>query len=207
MLRSLLDDIFREGAGLSLRVRVYDDGTTKGQRIIDNRAMFIYRTRNGGKKLFYAWINQIFRDARLNPWWGRLLLLPDDVRLVPGFFDELEKAWIRIPRGKRGILLNPLICEKAFRPNWTGIHAEYYPKADLYQVGWNDCCFYCDRRFIAKYKGVGRPLSRRWRKQYISSGVGDHISRWAVRNRWSFWQVPKSLLWSTPHPSQMHRKP
>ncbi len=207
MLQSLLDDIFREGESLSLRVKVYDDGTPQAHQVYDSRALFIRRTYNGGKKQFFGWIDRILEDARGDRWWGRLLLLPDDVRLINGFFSELEAAWIRIPRGQRGILLNPLVDGKGYKPHWTGIRSVYYTNADLYKVGWNDCCFYCDRRFPDKFLRVKRPQRSRWRRRYISSGVGEQVSKWAVRNRWTFWQVPESLLWSDPHPSQMHRKP
>lgn len=210
MLRRLLEDVAREAgavtnSALDFVVRVYDDGSDVPPAVKAHyHAALIRRSIHGGKRLFWAWMDRVIRDARRSKTWDRLLVLPDDVRLAPGFFARIEAAWQAIPSHAK-ILLNPLMDARGPAAHWVPQDPVFVDRGPgLYRVGWNDGCFYCDRRFITRFQKFRCPSPKRWRRPYISTGVGDQLSRWALGQGFTLWQVADSLLWHGDHRSRMH---
>lgn len=210
MLHCLLEDITREaevvdGSALDFVVRVYDDGSEEPPAVTAHyHVALIRREIHGGRRLFWAWMGRVVQDARRSKSWDRLLVLPDDVRLAPGFFARVEVAWQAIPSHAK-ILLNPLMDARGPGAHWTAIEPMFVDQGPgLYRVGWNDGCFYCDRRFVERWQKFRCPSPKRWHRPYISTGVGDQLSRWALGQGFTLWQVADSLLWHGDHRSQMH---
>jgi hypothetical protein len=213
MLRRLLADIDVEAkavqnAAFEFVVRVYDDHSDEVPTMEGYyHATLIRRPVHGGKHLFWSQMNRLLRDARRNRTWSRLLVLPDDVRLGPRFFARLEAAWRAIPSHEK-ILLNPLMDVRGPVAHWNAINPVFVDRGPgLYRVGWNDGCWYCGRRLVERFQKFRPPSPKRWRRPYVSTGVGDQLSRWAVANGFTLWQVADSLLWHGTHPSQMHAAP
>lgn len=213
MLRCLLADIAGEAesvdsSAFDFAVRVYDDHSDEVP-VLDSyyHATLIRRGLHGGKHFFWQWMNHLLRDARRNRTWSRMLVLPDDVRLAPGFFARLEAAWASIPSHSK-ILINPLMDLRGPVAHWNAVDPIFVDRGPgLYSVGWNDGCWYCDRRLVERFQKFRPPSPKRWRRPYVSTGVGDQLSRWAVGCGFTLWQVADSLLWHGDHPSQMHAEP
>lgn len=213
MLRSLLADIDVEAklvtnSALEFVVRVYDDHSDEVPTMEGYyHAALIRRPIHGGKRLFWEMMNAVLRDARRSKNWDRLLVLPDDVRLAPGFFARLEAAWAAVPCQAK-LLINPLMDARGPVAHWNAIKPVFVDRGPgLYRVGWNDGCWYAERRLVRRFYRFRPPSPKRWRRPYVSTGVGDQLSRWAVANGFTLWQVADSLLYHGNHPSQMHREP
>lgn len=204
MLRALLADIEREQAG-QVVVNVLDDGSEFQFVPPEVSYPILYRrVQHHGIHRFWELTSHELQRAK-GMQWDRLVCLPDDVRLVPGFFDELERIWRLIP-DKRKILLNPMILDQQRGvSNWTAVK----PKAlfldcctKVWKSQWVDGCFYSERdlgEVLGWRINQTGPTSGR-----VSSGVGRLMSRILHEFQFGLYQVDKSLVMHGDHPSVMH---
>jgi len=96
-LLALLSDIDREGGA---DVYVYDDGSTEDYEPVlykskKSKVKYFKFKKNHGKQEYWKVINKVFDDVR------RIedqyfYMLPDDVRLVEGFFEKSQRIWAKL---------------------------------------------------------------------------------------------------------------
>lgn len=207
-LSTLLAQLNSQAAPHSVRISVYDDGSSEPLRTetVPNVRWRRVR-RNHGKKGFWRTYNALMAEAEWGPPADLYCCLPDDVTLCDNFFSSVLKYWNGITDPKK-IALNLLFDDRCRRANWTGIQGELLRFGDLeaWHTGWIDCAFVCSvELFEALDWRLDAIPPERWRhSEAVSSGVGQQMSTRLVQAGHSLYSVPWSFIRLLDVPSQMN---
>ena len=205
--QTLMDDISRETKGRNVHIHVYDDASPIKYTDANGYDLTRYKT-NRGKQRYWLTVNDIFRDAETCKF-DYFFQLPDDCRLVPGFFDEAIRLWNKIP-DKQKICLNTLLIKERLEiQNWTRFKPQEVSISGdrVIKTQWNDMCYLCTSEFFKvldwKIKEIDE---RRWlRDKNLSSGVGQQITQRLDALRRNMYHVWDSLvIMGGDHDSKMN---
>jgi hypothetical protein len=213
MLRDLIDDLEASIGEHELSLIIADDGS-KSRYLEQIRAEYRHlkiQVRqfkvNHGKKKYWMLVSWLFAELRLRKF-DFVLMLPDDVRLSPSFFDDLLARWDAIEDPNK-ICLSPLLAENHYgKPMWgsappISIRAENFR---IIRTQWTDMCFMAPRKFFELLNFEVRPISpRRWRKKTnLSSGVGEQITMRVRKTGVNMYHLANSLVLHGTHISKMN---
>lgn len=213
-LKRLIEQIHKEASkGLDIRLYVYSDDPESGvpewwHGILSEECHYFPAYEHRGKRGFWRTINDILSDANLTSF-DYFFLLQDDIELEDHFFRRMIGSWNCI-HDKDKICLNPLMDgSRRGVPNWTGIdpkvvHGSYGTK--FYRTGWVDCIFMSERRMLDALNWRINPIDdSRWkRNKFLSSGVGQQISKRLIAKDLHPYQVYESLVHHGGHESKMN---
>lgn len=208
MLLRLLRQIHKEArkSGIDVRVHVFDDASQPETHVPEGLADSLTRYEiNHGKKLWWRIINDAFAAmAADEP--DYIVMLPDDVELVPTFFDQAIAVWEAIENGRK-ICLNLSLDQREGKACWTDFkpQRQQHNGVDVYLTQWVDMCFIATMRFLEVLNREVAPISLdRWQLHpNLSSGVGQQISQ-RLYHKWRMYMVTKTLVTHGNHPSVMH---
>jgi glycosyltransferase involved in cell wall biosynthesis len=210
MLMELLHNILLEAKAYKIKVIVLNDGSTakygRVERYLEKHFEGIYKRFNGrhGKPLYWALINHLFTAAKQFRF-DYFIQLPDDVRLVEGFFDKAIAHYEAIPKHSR--LCMNLLNDGREYAMWTPVDPVRIDFAgqQLIRIGWVDMCYIAERTFFDRLEWTMKPIDIAWSSANgRSSGVGMQISRRIVASGGHFYLVGKSLVIHDDHQSVMH---
>jgi hypothetical protein len=156
-----------------------------------------------GKKKYYVTFNASFSFVKsINSKY--YIYLPDDVRLIDNFFDEVKRIYESITSTKK-------ICLSILTDNRiNGCHWGYNnPKdfGEFLQTQWNDLCFISEKKFfeVLDYK-IEEISEKRWMKNSnLSSGVGYQITERLNKIGKFLYHTKKSLVNHGNHESKMNK--
>lgn len=203
----LLKDLALESAlsGFEVDVRVYDDcSPTDYSEVEDYCAQvgFVYsrQPKNLGLERHCELITQAYEDMRDSPA-EFFLVLPDDCRLLPGFFENCLNAWAEVTDPHKVSMAVAVLNGREESADWSGI-----PTVETnggVQVGWVDGFNWFNREYLTtlNYEVKGLKSNRA-----ASSGMGRGITKSLVAAKKTMYRVRNSLVVSLDLPSQMHPK-
>ena len=206
MLKRLLSDIEREGAGYEIECLVVDD-KSRNLAAVQRACKYPWVELNAqkvhhGKKNFWEIINLCFSEAQKRKWdyWFHM---PDDNRLVNGFFDKAIRTFQTLPHRS---ILNPIITQNPPKyGSWTGKQRRRHGE-DAWSIGWNDCCWVADRVMGEMLNWRIDPVHRnRWMfNSRLGSGVGKQITIRLDFEGVKMFQVRQTLMHHGDHASRMN---
>jgi hypothetical protein len=124
---------------------------------------------NHRKKKYWMLMSWLFEELRLRNF-DFVLMLPDDVRLSPSFFDDLLARWDAIEDPNK-ICLSPLLAENHYGKAMWGSAPPKSIRVEKFKImrtQWTDMCFMTPRKYFELLNFEVRPISpRRWRKKPI----------------------------------------
>lgn len=198
-LNALLDDIFEQCP--ECNVTVLNDGSAENYKI--NHDINFITVGHHGKEKYWQLVNRGFQVAK-NSDHKYFIYLPDDVRLIDGFFDKAVALYESIKDQSK-------ICLTLRRPkgrdeNWTGFKPVCFTNVRLIQ--WVDMLFIAEKKFFEAlyYKLNKIPRSRWANNPKLGSGVGKQISKRLLRSGYNMYQVNSSLV-KTPEPTASQMNP
>ncbi|HMA26078.1 MAG: glycosyltransferase family 2 protein [Solirubrobacterales bacterium] len=206
-LRALLDDLEREARRVAgdVAVRIYDDCSERYGSIAGLAAQrgytYVRASHNHGKAEHWRWVGRELADLRDVPadWY---VFLPDDCRLVSGFFPRALALWERLDEPTA---LTLVAQAERLGPCWTGMRPRH---GDGWcEVGWIDGLHLCRRELLELLEfSVGEPPGRSAARRdgLRGSGVGQQLSTRALRRGARLYRVDESLVELVPVPSQMN---
>ena len=169
---------------------------------------YIYRNEtNFGKKDYWLTIDKAFKFIGFDSY-DYLIQLPDDVLLVPDFFNKAIEAFEAIDDPYKSCLniLNDYSRNgKSFWTKQTIKDVSFGDHKFVY-TGWVDMCFIASPHFLNLLDHEMHEVKHSWSgKENLSSGVGMQISQRLVNDlKTNIYQVNKSLVIHEDHPSVMH---
>jgi FkbM family methyltransferase len=194
-LRELLHELIADAGELTVRCRVYNDGSTIAYKqmppgVTGFQIEYIDVQPNHGKQNYWRLINRLFNDLRAIR--SRYYIqLPDDARIRPGFFQEMIRVYQAIDDPQKICLNLYLDSSRIGRACWTKTvpAIRRFNQTSVFSVGWIDMIYLVERRFFAELDFAIQPIpAARWtRNPLLSSGVGAQISRRLTR--FSMYQV------------------
>lgn len=207
MLTSLLDDIRREGTRHDIRIYVYDDHSSDPLDSPDDHGVteYKYMGYRHGKRNFWRIVSMALSKAIVSEW-DYFFMMPDDVRLEGGFFDEAIALWESIEDPSKRAMNLLQDEQRRGRAAWTGFtpiicHTTIGP---VYKSQWTEHALMCERSFFDIVSSIRQPDFHRWNRRNVSSGVGEHISHQIHGAGYSIYQVYNTLLHHGNHASVMH---
>jgi len=139
--------------------------------------------RHNARQYYWRTVETLFRHRGQYRYY---IMIPDDFLPADGMVEDALKIWENINDDKK-VCLN-LYADRIGLMCWTRYKPVDY--GNVWKTGWVDMCFLCDDTLfnhIHSMKSV-RPMLAG------SSGVGQYISRKLYRNKFSLYQVKKSLV-------------
>lgn len=209
-LRRFLTTLMADAGERSVLCRVYNDGSTLPYADLPQgtetfRIKYIDAGPRHGKERYWQLINRTFDAVRATR--ARFYLqLPDDVDVLPGFFDHAERSYRTIDDPAKIALNLYLDNSRIGKACWTKDQPRIcrFGDVSVFKTGWIDMIFLAERRFFERlgYRIEPIPLARWRRNPRLSSGVGMQISQ-RLRDC-SIYQVRDCFLRSISIPSLMH---
>jgi len=203
MLSELLKNIEIEKKDYKVLVLIFDDNSSEKYDLSQFKVKKITMNPNMGKKKYYVLINATFSYIKnINSKY--FIYLPDDIKLVNNFFDEIKSIYESINHPKK-ICLSILTDDRVNRVNWTNFKSVDY--GEYYQTQWNDLCFIAEKNFfeVLKYR-INKIDESRWVKTpNLSSGVGQQISIRLNKNGYNMYHTKKSMVHHGSHESKMNK--
>jgi hypothetical protein len=196
MVRRLVKSL---GQRKGLDTYVYDDGSRPPLGKIANATVYNYED-NAGKLHFWFRVWEMLEDAR-EAEWDRLLWLPDDVELVPDFWNRLDELWDVVTLDPLAVCLNPLTLAGHPCIQWVDTDLVKF-EAGVHLTQWMDCCGLVTRRFVELAAAMMR--KNPYYRQGNSSGVGRTLSLGMDQLGYHLYQASETLLIHGDHPSVMH---
>lgn len=207
MLRRMLKRLKREAKGYNVRVKVYDDGST---RCYKRTKKYLKKTfpdsefrelSHHGKQEFYA-LHGIMYSELIREDFDYLFQIPDDMFPVRGFFEKAIKGL----KDSGGDVLNPVIKPKLSRL-WDK-EGQPYVVVDgtkYWRVPWFEC-FVATKNFmeIMDHTCPEPEMQHRYDPQK-SSGVGSAMSITFNNRGGKIRVVDNSLLTHKGNKSMMRR--
>lgn len=216
MLGQLSDDAVRSGA--TIDVHVYDDGSDVPYSpeicLPAIRRFDVQRRRtNGGKRFFWHLISYALKRASQaldteDTSWDYLLMLEDDVQVLPGFLAYVTAAWDAIEDPRKACLSTLADHKRISSGCWTvhpGRSVVLPGGRAVWRTQWMDMLIISDRRFVELVPHVlPIPLDRWKETEALSSGVGRQISVNLDAAGYSLYHVDEILLQHGDTESVMH---
>lgn len=203
MLKTLLDDVFRNCKDKNVKVVVFDDGTEAYIDLKEYDLQLVRYQKNNGKANFWKVIDDTFKyvkniDARY------YFYLQDDVRLVDDFFEKSIEIYNSIDDPSK-ISLGTLIVEcQRDQPKWTGFVPEKFDR--YYKTQWCELFFVAEKKLfeVLEYKMM-QVNKNRWKYEpTLGSGVGKQISLRLQSLGYNMYHVVNSLVEHDDHESVMN---
>ena len=200
-LKSLLDDLVREGAAYSLHVTVYDDQSKSDYQepleIIRQQGWKFIRTQQKhGKRKYTQFMNRVLNDAATVPASYRYFL-QDDIRLCRDFFPRTIGLWEGITDIKKATLY--LLRDPGrSKPNstcWTDFRAQRVGDVECTQ--WTDAASFMfgHNLWTGLPGGTIPPPPASWfNVKTHGSGFGRQISRTLVRGGYNLYRTLHSMV-------------
>jgi glycosyltransferase involved in cell wall biosynthesis len=203
LLEKLIEDINKNQKNYNIIIGIFDDCSTVKHTIKQDNVKKFYMFPNMGKKKYYVTFNASFSFVKsINSKY--YIYLPDDVRLIDNFFDEVKRIYESITSTKK-------ICLSILTDNRiNGCHWGYNnPKdfGEFLQTQWNDLCFISEKKFfeVLDYK-IEEISEKRWMKNSnLSSGVGYQITERLNKIGKFLYHTKKSLVNHGNHESKMNK--
>lgn len=203
MLKNLLSDILNNKKNFSVKIFIFDDGSTKKYNLENYDVKYIRYLYNHGKTKYWKLITDVFGVVK-NIDSKYFIMLSDDIRLKDNFFDEALRIYNKIT-DKNKICLNLLMDEtRRNKTNWTNFRPIQYD--EFYHTQWNDLCFISEKNFFQalnfKIHEIDEEL---WvQNPNLSSGVGQQISHRLYDLKLNMYHVKNSLVTHGDHESKMN---
>lgn len=208
LLERLVNQLDVAAKYFNVRIVVFDDGSVvpikreffSVKHLLD---IEVHRTRNHGKKRYWALVNKIF-DRLCDLEADYYFYLGDDLEVSPTFFIDGLRLWESIV-DERKISLN-LLCDsrtkcwtdfERIERNFSGYH--------VYQTQWLDMIILFDRTLVS-HRVDEVPLSRWKKRPLMSSGVGAQLSGRFHSKGFNMYQVVESIVFHGDHESKMNRE-
>jgi glycosyltransferase involved in cell wall biosynthesis len=213
-LIDLLVDIWRESRGYEVNLLIINDHSTDNYTAVRSfleddfkgRYRYIENRQNNGKKYYWKTVANGY-EYMSSQKFDYFIQLPDDVRLVKGFFRQAVKAWERITDPHKACLNILVDYGRLMKPFWTSYQPRsvVFGKLDLIRTGWVDLCFISSHAYLEAINYTISPVDPRWGgKQGLSSGVGMQVSRLLISGARSIYSLKRSLVIHDDHSSVMH---
>lgn len=203
MLTELLKNIEIEKKNYKILTIVFDDGSDRSIDYSKFNVKKVGTTKNMGKQKYYQLINNTFKYIKnINSKY--FIYLPDDVKLVNNFFDEVKRVYELINDHKK-ICLNILTDDRVDRTNWTNFKTIDF--GEYLQTQWNDLCFISEKKIfdVLNYKIDDIDQSRWINNPNLSSGVGQQISVRLNNGGYKMYHTKKSMVQHGNHESKMNK--
>lgn len=206
-LLSLLEDIKKEAKDHKIEIIIYEDHSNADYKLTrkyasNNFKKLQYYTCDSRFGKIYYWLltNHIYESAKRSNF-NYIVQLPDDVRLVPGFFEKAIKLYEEIQDPKK-ICLNILQDKRTDKPMWTPVNQVEY--ANVFRTGWVDMCFIAKRKYLNALDYGIYEVDPGWAgREGRSSGVGKQISE-RLYLKYNMYWAKESLVVHGTHHSVMH---
>jgi hypothetical protein len=202
MLTRLLENIELEKKYFKLKIFVFNDGSNEIYDLSNFDVTHIKMYPNGGKQKYWNLINNTFKIIKnINSKY--FIYLPDDIKVVNNFFDEVKYEYEKI-KDYNKICLSILTDNRVTRTNWTNFNPIHFNS--VIKTQWNDLCFISEKKFfeVLDYKINPIPINR-WEKNHnLSSGVGEQISTLLHNKNYSQYHTKKSMVYHGDHESVMN---
>ena len=166
---------------------------------------YIVSKHSHGKPGYWKLIDNAYKEVQ-NHNFDYVIQLPDDVRLVPGFFSRATNLIGKIKDNKK-VCLNLLNDARLGKASWTGqkIKSTKVDRLTVYKTGWVDMCYIASRDYFKVLDFSIKEVKNNWtKKPGNSSGVGKQISKRLVNAGYSLYQVHNSFVIHGKHESVMH---
>jgi len=210
LLSLLIDDILAEQKNHSIALIIADDASKESYRQVYDKLekcttisfILLNSQVHHGKQHYYKLINRLFFEIK-NKTFDYYIQLPDDVRLVAGFFDKAIYQFNHI-NDPRKVCLNILNDFSRKGPIWVGYTPHEF--GHVIKTGWMDMCYIANTRFFKTLNYSVKVDESFSSKPGLSSGVGMEISKNIFSKKLGMYQVKKSLVKHGFHKSVMHMK-
>ena len=210
-LNTLLSDIERDIGSHEHIIRIYNDGSNKEYSINSRLNIKYSMTHHHGKKMYWGLLNIGMSEIRNNKPFEYYIRLDDDVRLVDGFFNKIINIWEGITNPNK-VSLFPLLDSREGQKVWTGQDPILIEEEKVYDCGWVDDMYLCNRRFFEGINFEIPPISQsRWKKNpNLSTGTGRYVSKTLYNKGLKMYLVTETLIYhherTKEHPSVMNPK-
>lgn len=214
MLLRLLRDINDFKNSNQVSIHIFNDASEKDykpctdflEQQFTGRYTYTRFAVNHGREQYWKLISTAFAALR-NKKFDYLIQLPDDVFLVPGFFDRAV-SYYELINDRNKICLNLLFdLERKGKQSWTSIVPSpvQFGNVMFYNTGWIDLCYIATPQLLRALRYAVDPVPEQWfLNKNHSSGVGRQISIRLYMQGYRMYQVNNSLVVHGDHPSQMH---
>jgi hypothetical protein len=202
MLKLLLKDIEKYSKEYKIFITVFDDCSIPMYDLNSFNVKHIRFCTNNGKQNYWKLIDTTFKYIK-NIESKYYIYLPDDIRLIPDFFNKCIKKYTIIKDENK--LLNILVTkQRKGQLQWTGFKPISF--RTYFQTQWCDMCFICERNMFKILNFTMEPISlSRWKNNSnLSSGVGRQISIRLNTLGFKMFQVKYTLVKHDDHPSIMN---
>lgn len=153
-----------------------------------------------GKKRYWALVNKVFKNRAKSNYY---IMLPDDDILVPDFFNRVIDKWESIRHPLKICMMPSINTERKWLNSWTGAIPK--KQGDVYNTGFMDMRFICERYFFISVKELDDIDQSRWTDNPLaSSGVGSQISLKLHKNNYQMFISEEDLTYQEPHKSEMN---
>ena len=204
MLDSLLMQVYEQNPP-GLVIHIHNDGSSGNYSPIikkHNKKLNIryFYHNHFGKKRYWALINRVFRYRARAKYY---IMLPDDDILVNDFFNKIIALWQEIKDPDKICLMPSINIERKWVGCWTGVTPE--KEGNVYNCGYVDMRFICENEFFRAVGDIEQiPLSRWYKNETLSSGVGAQISNKLHNNGLKMYIAADDLTYQVDHPKLMN---
>lgn len=202
---ALLKDLVLESAlsGVDLVASVYDDCSpadyTRVQKYCkDADIAYNRQIENYGLEGHCELVSKVYEDMRGSDA-DFFLVLPDDCRLLPRFFDNCLNAWVEIADKDKVSMAVAVLKGREESTDWSGLPTRRVNGG--VQVGWVDGFNWFNRAYLETLNYEIDPVRT---KSMVSSGLGRGLTQALVGAGKTMYRVPRSVVVSLDLPSQMH---
>lgn len=213
MLLDLLKQIKKQGKSYNLKLIINNDHSVSNyskaisylRRYFDD---FYYVEDNihRGKRNYWHIINKIYEMMR-NESFDYFIQIPDDVKLVPDFFEITINKFDAIQDSNKACLNIANDYGRNGHSFWVNVKPKYcrFQNHKYILSGWVDMAYICVQRYFELLDYRVKKVDSNWSgKPGRSSGVGLQITQRLYAARASIYQVANSLIIHGTHESVMH---
>jgi len=214
LLKQLIKDIIRERNGYILDLIIINDHSTLDYSQVINQLndhfpdnhRYIVNPENYGKAYYWKTVSRGY-NLLLGETFDYFIQLPDDVRLIKGFFKRATDSFDAIHDSQKTCMNILVEYSRLMKPCWTDVMPKpiSFNGIDLIRTGWVDMCFISNVSFFKALNFTINAVDLKWStKKGVSSGVGMQISRRIIAQNKSIYSVKRSLVMHGDHRSVMH---
>ena len=210
MLSELLQDIKLYSKDLNIKVKVYDDCSTKNYTQVtkylkENFSNVYFRFAENHGKVNYWKLNDFIFKGLKHESFRYVIQLPDDVRLKPDFFHRAIRY--KESLNEKCNVLNLVICEVHRNYMRWGVIPEKVTVEGVEFIisNWVDMLYIADRKFFEMLNfEIKRIEQNKFLRPISTSNVGRQISKRIVDKSGTIYQLWESLATSGDHKSVMN---